>query len=522
VKSSERGLLSNGPIYTLLALYMPLSALIAMVFLLGAFLPLHAAFIIVSGCVSAAAASLYYDFMKDVKSSRIAANIRGGIIIMGIFYSVASLTRRGILIEGRFQPDFANIAPALSAFYAWYSVISLKQLFSARKSFEEYTELYRGEQLQRALYEDSGLLRCTDEEIIKKRRNYVIQLAIIGIFTFFNIINKNHVPPAVYILLTSILAGGTGICGFFEVMRWEQYYAGEGITLSVSDRIKRIGGMGIFILLCIACAFFLASDKSLLPFSAITGFIAWLFSLFRLLLFPFTGTFETQPFEPMNLTPFIIPPEENAPHPILQWLVDYSIIILKYSVIILATVGFIRFMISPLLNRGKIFREKMTFREKLIRIIAEWFIGMLTTLSSLLALLKNSKSLRKLKKYDTEEMRRTAATILSAYSPAKKQDMKRSVTLFARLIIWGGKIHQVVWKPAYAPGEYCGILAASTHKPPEGEGAPVGGSPLKRINEMIFRCGELFEQALYSAEILSNEERKEFKDLIEEITGTTA
>jgi hypothetical protein len=521
VKSSKSGLLSNGPFYTLLVLYMPLSALAAMVFLLGDSLSLPSVIIIISGCVSALAASLYCDFMKDVKASRIAANVRGGIIVMIIFYGAASLMRQGIPLEERFQPDIANMMPALGALYAWVSVVSLKQLFSARKRFEEYTELYRGEQLQKALYEDAYMLRYTDEEIIKKRRNYMIQLVIIGIFTFISVIGKVHMPIALYILLTGILAGGVGICGFFEVMRWEQYYAGEGIALSVSDRIKRIGGMGIFILLCVICAFFLASDESLLPFSAVTGFFAWFFSLFRPLLFLFTGNSEFQPFEqPMDFTPFLPPPEAKAAHPVLQWLVDYSIIILRYSVIILLTGGFLRFMVSPLLNRGKAFGENLTFRQKLICIMGEWLKGLVTALASLFALLKNGKTRRKLNQYDAEAIRRAAASILGAYSPAKKQDMKRSVTLFARLIIWGGAVRQVVWKPAHAPGEYCGILAASMRESPEGEGAD-GGSLLKRVNEGIIRCGELFEKALYSAEVLSDEERKEFKDLIEEITGTS-
>ena len=511
MKSSESGLLSNGPFYTLLALYMPLSALIALVFLLRALLPLPAALTIISAVISALAASVYCDFMKDVKSSRAAANLRGGIIVMGIFYIAASLIRRGIPVEERFQPDLANITPSLGALYAWYSVVSYKLLFSARRRFEEYTELYRGEQLQKALYEDSSLLRYTDEEIIKKRRNYVIQLAIVGIFTFVNVVNKNRVPPALYLLLTVILAGGAGICGFFEVMRWEQYYAGEGIALSVLDRLKRIGGMGIFILLCVAAAVLLVSNKSLLPFSAVTGFIAWLFSLFRSLLFPFAGDYEPQSFEPMDLAPFLPPPEESAPRPILKWLAEYGITVLKYSVIVLAAAGFIRFMISPLLNRGKAFGEKLTFREKLIRIVAEWFKGLASALASLFALLKNGSTRRKLRKHSAEAMRRTAGAVLNAYSPIKKQDIRRSVTLFARLIIWGGEVRQVVWKPAHAPGEYCGILAASAQKSPEGEG----------VNGGIIRCGELFEQALYSAEVLSDEERKEFKNLVEEITGSS-
>jgi hypothetical protein len=517
VKSSEGGLLSNGPFYTLLALYMPLSALIALVFLLRALLPLPEALIIISVGISAAAASLYCDFMKDVKSSRIAANIRGGIIVMGIFFIAASLVRRGMLIEERFQPDLANITPSLGALYAWYSVVSYKQLFSARRRFEEYTEQYRGEQLQKVLYEDSSLLRYTDEEIIKKRRNYMAQLIIIGILMFFNVINKNYVPLAVYILLTGILAGGVGICGFFEVMRWEQYYAGEGIALSALDRLKRIGGMGIFILLCVAAAVLLASDKSLLPFSAITGFFAWLFSLFRSLLFPLTETYESRPFESMDLTPFLPPPEESAPRPVIKWLAEYGMTILKYAAIIFVAMGFIRFMISPLLNRGRAPGGNLTFREKLIRIMAEWFKGLISALAFLFALFKNGKTRQKLKKHDIEAIRHATAAVLGAYSPAKKQDIKRSVTLFARLIIWGGKARQVVWKPAHAPVEYCRLLAAAPQGPPDG---PFPGGPvLMRINEGIIRCGELFEQALYSAEVLSAAEREEFKDLIEEITG---
>jgi hypothetical protein len=103
------------------------------------------------------------------------------------------------------------------------------------------------------------------------------------------------------------------------------------------------------------------------------------------------------------------------------------------------------------------------------------------------------------------------------YSLAKKQDMRRSVTLFARLIIWGGEVCQVTWKPSYAPGEYCGILAASSK---DTLGAQDNGSLLKRLNEGIIRCGELFEKALYSADVLSSAEQQEFKNTVEEVTGS--
>jgi hypothetical protein len=186
-------------------------------------------------------------------------------------------------------------------------------------------------------------------------------------------------------------------------------------------------------------------------------------------------------------------------------------------------------MIYPLLNRGKSSDKKLKFHERLWRTIAEWFRGLLTAIASLYVLLKNNKDSRKLK-MNAGEIRRTAEAILNVYSRAKRQDMKRSVTLFARLIIWGGEVCNVTWKPSYAPGEYCGILAASTKHVLENSlnsaldnahnSSLKSGSFLKHLNEGIIRCGELFEKALYSAEILSSAEQQEFKNTVDEITAT--
>jgi hypothetical protein len=44
---------------------------------------------------------------------------------------------------------------------------------------------------------------------------------------------------------------------------------------------------------------------------------------------------------------------------------------------------------------------------------------------------------------------------------------------------------------------------------------------LDLIGEGIIRCGELFEQALYSADVLSAAEQREFKTLVEQITSTS-
>jgi hypothetical protein len=448
--------------------------------------------------------------MKDVKSSLIAADIRGAIIISLVFYALVSIFRLGLPFVWRFRPGIVNILSAVGALYTWYSVISLKQVFSDRRHFEIYTELYREEQLQKVLREDIGLLQDIDEKITKRRFRYIVQLGIICILTFIGVLIKVHLSLPMYFLLICVLVGGVCICGFFEIMRWEQYYAVEGIALSAADRLKNTAGMWILILFSTICAILAAADTSLFPFSALSSFFAWLLSLLAG-LFPDkpVKTLEPESFERMELPPTIALPFENADSWSPNWLTEYGPMILKFALILFAAAAFIMFMISPLLNRGKPLSGKLKFHEKLWRIIAEWLKGLLTALSSFYAFLKNNKTARKLNKYNSEEIRRTAATILNAYSQAKKRDMQRSVTLFARLIIWGSDVFQLTWKPSYAPGEYCGILAASA-------------SALNSIGEGIIRCGELFEKALYSADVLSDTEQREFKNLVDKITSTTA
>jgi hypothetical protein len=108
--------------------------------------------------------------------------------------------------------------------------------------------------------------------------------------------------------------------------------------------------------------------------------------------------------------------------------------------------------------------------------------------------------------------------------------MRHSATLFAQLIIWGNDVRQVVWKPSHGPGEYCKLLAAAQTavNAQLQEQLPLGTADVSSSKNMtndipikIIRCGDVFEKALYSAEVLSGEERKEFKHLVEDIITST-
>jgi hypothetical protein len=534
------GYLSNGPLYSLLAIYMPLGVLAALVFLLREHYPIRIIALLASGTLSAFAASFYCDFMKDVKSSRSAADFRGIIVILLVAYIVSSLSRWDIQPLGRrFMPDLSTILALFGTFFVWMSVISLKHLFSIRKRFEVFTEVYQGEQLHSALFEESFLLHSIDQEIITAKRNYLIQLILITAFLILTVILKDFLPPALYLLLTGLLASAICIFGLFRIMRQEHYCAAKGMALSASDRSKHIFGIGIFSVLSIVAGILLSSEKSILSFSLVVTFFGWIFTvitwfikliirffmlLWRLLFGWIKGSPQTEPEivpEPAApIFPFLDRVESNEPSPIWTWL--------KYSALVLAAIAFLWFLISPLIRRAMVPVGKLTFFQRLRRIIAEWFRGILKGFVSFFTSFRKGNVLRRLRQPDSDEIQRMSGAILGAYSQAKKREIDQSVTLFARLIIWGGEIWQVMWKPVHAPGEYCCLLVASIktklqgkEKSPE-EQEPADSWSLSeagQLAEAVIYCGELFEKALYSAEVLSDAERKEFKDMVEMVTS---
>ena len=206
------GLLSNRPFYTLLAVYMPYTLLAAYILFFEAVLKitLPVFLFLTSGAIASISASIYSDFMKDTKSSRISPNIRGGIIIMAVIYLLSCL----FFVEGRwnirFMPNYINIAASLCALYAWTGVISIKQLFSARMKFEKITEKYQGEQLKEELFNDSALMLYTKENVKKIWSYYFNQLVLIGILVLVSVFFKIHLSLLLYLLVIILLASGKG------------------------------------------------------------------------------------------------------------------------------------------------------------------------------------------------------------------------------------------------------------------------------------------------------------------------
>jgi len=315
---------------------------------------------------------------------------------------------------------------------------------------------------------------------------------VIGIIFFVTVVFGITIPLPVYLALFIALAAGIPICGFFTIRKKERYYAQEDMIIPKPDHIKHITLIGVFSLIPVFGALVFSSNKSAFSPSIITGFIYRFFKYNA-------SDIETEKAvveSPGALESFFSSlgkMELLSSFPIRKWL--------QYGFIIFIAAGFLLLIIIPRVYQNRASRKIPVINDGVFSSIIEWFRGMLYALS---ALFTGKKRPLKRNKHNAAEILRTAKEMLASYSPAKKRAMQESVTLFARLIIWGSKARQVFWKPAHAPAEYCGLLTAAL--------------PEWNLNRGIIRCGELFEQALYSNQVLSDEERKEFTDLVKEIT----
>jgi hypothetical protein len=498
----------SSPFYAILAVYIPFSALLTLLplcgLLLSPFLSLPLGALFGSAAACALAASVFHAFMYNVRTGYTAANVRGIVIILALTYalvSVCDFTRPWG--TARFLPGLANVLSPLIALYMWFSVIFLKGVLKGREVFESYTHQYRGAELQRILLEDADFMSAADGRFGKTVRIYTFQLFLAGALTATAAILGRPLPLPLFIALLILFINAAFIFALFGLFRQEHYYAGEGIALAAPDRSRRIIAMLIFSCITALGAILFASDKSILPFSWITGLLSRLLALLARLSrppreeAPAVPELPNFPRQPAGSNPFLEMMEPAEPWPFWDWL--------KYGALVLAALAFLWFMVKPLFSRDRFNQDGLSFGERLRRLVIAWIKTLRSGAALFWTSLFGGPGAVKIGAPNAAALRSLSAELLSAYSPAKKRELRRSVTLFARLILWGSAAYQVSWKDSRAPGEYCAILASRA------AGAELPGA--------IIRCGELFERALYSKQVLTGDERREFSNLVEGITG---
>jgi hypothetical protein len=263
--------------------------------------------------------------------------------------------------------------------------------------------------------------------------------------------------------------------------------------------------MLVFSLAAALLAALASADRSILPLSLITGFFRWFLSLFQREPRPSGGEPLALQTFPMQRSPGgmdlrkLFGDEESAPWPF--W--DY----LQRLLIVLLVLGLVWFMLKPLFFRAWA-SGSLPLSKRIAGILKGWFSGFLRGFSWFFSSLgKGDKTVRI--GSSGRAIRDMTEDILAAYSRAKRREIRKGAALFARLILWGNESFQVSWKASQGPGEYCAILArALLAASGEGGAESSGGA------SAILRCGELFEEILYSPRSPGPELRREFEEAV--------
>ncbi|MDR3247422.1 MAG: hypothetical protein LBT39_01435, partial [Treponema sp.] len=468
---------------------------------------------------------IVYMELLDPRTSHGGAHIRGAILACAGAYLLSSLLSiRFPLSMAQFSrllfPGMRNFAAVLASLYLWIFVIYLRDLFRVRELFESHTRRFQGVDLQRVMLEDASIMTGAAVQVRFMTRVYGIQLVVVSLFVLAGIFIKAPLSLFQQVLTIVVLAGAAVIFSLLNLFRQEQFFAGEGIAAPETDRRKRMGAGVAFCIIAALLAALIASDDNIFPISIITSIILRFFRYLAGLYTPIEVetdlSFSTATHDAPNPQDMMqsLGLGEGEPWPF--W--DY----LPYIVGAIVAVLFLWFMVKPLFGLSPDSKE-VPLLLRIARMFKGGFSGIRRALKDFFASLgKRSSAIRV--NISDGDVRSMAADLLASWSRARKRDLRQSLNLFARLILWGGQRHQAVWKPSMAPGEYCAVLStavltadAAPDAAPNAKDAP--GDQADRTAANIRRCGEIFEEALYGPQVPDKKAQREFRELVEGITG---
>jgi hypothetical protein len=451
------------------------------------------------------------------------ADIRGGLILMAASYGLAAILQAGSFlfknspqgfIEGLFRgffPGIANVLALFTGLYMWRFVLYLRETFKTRELFESYTRRYEGAELQRLMLEDSEIMSGADTRMAGIAGIYGFQLFIIGVLAVLCSALGIRLGLPFYILLFLLCLNAVFIFALLNLFKAEHYFAGEGISVAAPERFRRIAAMLCFSLTAAIPAALASADGGILPLSLAAGFFRWLFSLLR----PRSFQSEGVPFPqnlPMPGNPGgmdlreLLGEEESAPWPFWDYLPRLFAAFL--------VLGLVWFMLKPLFFRAWA-AGNLPLSQRIIRIFRGWISGFLRGLSGFFSSLgkRDNPAVS-----SGQALRDMTENILAAYSRAKRREIRRGAALFARLILWGSGNFQVLWKASLGPGEYCAALSHAVLCRREDNAATDGTADTVadagEKSPSILRCGELFEEILYSPRNPGPELRREFEETL--------
>ena len=509
------------PIYSVLLIYIPLSVivlfspvpgLIYRFFMVEQIIDFREWYWFIFSFLSVLASVVYVTVLKKDFYVRMVDNFRASMFVAIFVYVLSSLFQlergAGLTVMQRLSPSPNTLGSVIVSMYGWFSVIFLQKTFRGIELFSSFTAKYEKDQLQEQVRDFAPEMSSASLELKGLMKSYGMEFIPGCLILTATGYYRSSVLLTVLVFL--IFCTGFLIMGFFGLQRRELAYASEGIHLTIRDRALPIPIIGIGIAAAMIVGFIGSSDNSLLTpelaLSILMGIGRFLSSLMGgadpadLAMLQQGGG-----FGPSNQVMEAVAEEAG------EYSTFESFRYIRYAVIAALISLFVLFLIYPLLKK-----ETGTFNPKNIFVsLKQWFINLRNDIKAFFAALgQKEKSIRI---EDREKIEEIVKKILPGKH--KSRELRQSVTLFARLILWGIETLSVPWKPSLAPGEYCLLMTEALEKTADADTESSGYDSSTTIETKtgILRSAFLFEKSLYSPRPLSGAEENEYRTLVEGI-----
>jgi len=352
--------------------------------------------------------------------------------------------------------------------------------------FEEQCVGLSKKELKEKLYHNN-VIALDYSANIKKTFFSQLCFAILCIILF--IIQKNYLHYESNLLLAFVLIGYL-ICVFlnflfFSTNKNEVFYAFLGFDKIFSFRNKIVKNSVIICAISVFFTLFLSFDKAIFNYKFLLALLKKIFVVESTVI----QKSDIKNFSEPSMPSLILTDEVYKPYNNQIWNVLGYIIQIIFGILLVIFV--LHFLLKPFFN------EKFIdfFKNNKIK---KYFMNFVQNLKKFFKSLFGSSL--QLQNYTTVESKSFYDSIneflkKSKKSKEKKEELDRFTKKFMKLVDWA-KSKEIIYKKQYAPFEFCKMINLAS----------------------AIKAGEIFEKALYSKELVSEQEEQEFINLIDEIT----
>lgn len=429
------------------------------------------------------------------------------MIIVGAFSYVLFALIRPVPLSQRFQPDLLLVVRTAVVVGGWLLSYVIHARLRSREEFYRVVEGKSGAALNQAIRGSAEIMGDTRNDLLSVKRIAGVFLFVLVMILLIQWLAGFPPKRTGFLFLCAFCLVYTGVYASVQAFLHEFYVTGDGVLLPTRLLRRKAFFAGAMIAGAFVIALLLASNNSVLPYSYLSAFFAWLSSIMP----------RGRPLPPVHMPSAQSPnldvlrqlmqnPDQRAPSEFLLSLLR----ILKIVGIAAAVALVVLFIFGPLVSRTfadylkrahplrALVRKLVQMAQYLRRRLRGTLRGLLLLFRGLLGLFRQ----RKLQALLADAAPTRRPRVPPRPTPAKRRELSRVQQDFVRLVMWA-QGHGVRSAPSRTAKEYGWEIVRIAHAQ----------------GTLVESAIGIFEEAMYSNREIGPQRLAEFHRAVETITA---